>query len=72
MCKKLTKNDLRWIVMILEGDMRTCKSAMAENSSPETNSLESHLLELRIDRCKRVQEKIQSIVDANFKRIEVG
>lgn len=69
---KLTKNDLRWIVMILEGDMRTCKSAMAENSSPETNSLESHLLELRIDRCKQVQEKIQSIIDANSKRIEVG
>ena len=72
MCKKLTKNDLRWIVMILESDVRNCKNAMAENSSPETNSLESHLLELRIDRCKQVQEKIQSIIDANSKRVEVG
>lgn len=72
MCKKLTKNDLRWIVMILESDVRTCKNAIAENSSPETNSLESHLLELRIDRCKQVQEKIQSIIDANSKRVEVG
>ena len=70
MCKKLTKNDLRWIVMILESDVRNCKKA--ENSSPETNSLESHLLELRIDRCKQVQEKIQSIIDANSKRVEVG
>ena len=69
---KLTKNDLRWIAMILESDVRNGKNAMAENSSPETNSLESHLLELRIDRCKQVQEKIQSIIDANSKRIEVG
>ena len=69
---KLTKNDLRWIAMILESDVRTCKNAMAENSSLETNSLESHLLELRIDRCKQVQEKIQSIIDANSKRIEDG
>ena len=67
---KLTKNDLRWIVMILEGDMRTCKSAMAEISAE--SSLESHLLELRIDRCQQVQEKIQGIIDANSKRIEVG
>lgn len=72
MCKKLTKNDLRWIAMILESDVRNCKNAMAENSSPETNSLESHLLELRIDRCKQVQEKIQGIIDTNSKRIEVG
>lgn len=72
MCKKLTKNDLRWIVMILEGDMRTCKSAMAENSSPETNSLESHLLELRIDRCQQVRDKIQGILDLQSKRVEVG
>lgn len=72
MCKKLTKNDLRWIAMILESDVRNCKNAMAENSSPETNSLESHLLELRIDRCQQVQEKIQGIIDANSKRIEVG
>ena len=69
---KLTKNDLRWIAMILESDVRNGKNAMAENSSPETNSLESHLLELRIDRCKQVQEKIQSIIDANSKRVEVG
>ena len=69
MCKKLTKNDLRWIVMILEGDMRNCKNAMAEISAE--SSLESHLLELRIDRCQQVRDKIQGILDLQSKRIEV-
>lgn len=68
--QKLTKNDLRWIVMILEGDMRNCKSAITK--IPAENSLESHLLELRIDRCQQVRDKIQGILDLQSKRVEVG
>lgn len=70
MCKKLTKNDLRWIVMILEGDIRTCKSAITKISAE--SSLELHLLELRIDRCQQVRDKIQGILDLQSKRVEVG
>lgn len=70
MCKKLTKNDLRWIAMILESDMRTCKSAITK--IPAESSLESHLLELRIDRCQQVRDKIQGILDLQSKRVEVG
>lgn len=67
---KLTKNDLRWIAMILESDMRNCKSAIIK--IPAESSLESHLLELRIDRCQQVRDKIQGILNLQSKRIEVG
>lgn len=71
---KFTKQELLWIIKLIENDNIDTKQQMQEyytKGSTDYNILQS-LGQLRIDNYNDMKEKLQQVIDGNHQRIAVG